>query len=50
MAKLDAFQENCGMATAEWILARLTPERRAEWKAKYRFSGVARKMGRGILG
>lgn len=47
--KLEAFAENCGYATLEWVLARLTPERRTEWQSKYRFGGVSRKLGSGLF-
>ena len=47
--KLEEFAEKCGCATLEWVLARLTPERRREWQSKYRFGGVSRKLGSGLF-
>ena len=44
-AKLDVFQENCGFATLDWVLEKLPPNKREEWKNQYRFSGVTRRLG-----
>lgn len=43
--RLEAWQENCGFATVEWLLSKMSPQERERWKASYRFSGIHRSFG-----
>jgi len=36
-------EEECKFAPLEWILERMSPADREEWKQKYRFGGITRK-------
>lgn len=41
-AKLNEFADNCGYATLDYVLAKMTPAEREEWKVKYRFAPITR--------
>jgi len=36
--KMKEFSENCGFATLDYVLGKMTPAEQEEWKNKYRFT------------
>ena len=41
---LEEFKENCGYATLESILKKMTEQERKEWEIKYRFTPISRSI------